>query len=115
MRPLPDHPTNCTSTTSSGRTQTMEVSGRSPGIDHALRRVGRERVQAAAERGQLALAEARADAAHVLQGPLRVAIADMQRADSGARAGRGGEAEHDELLAALALHLEPRLARGPAR
>ena len=39
-----------------------------------------------------------------------VVVAEMQRAEAGAAAVRRGPAEHDELLAALAFHLQPAVA-----
>ncbi len=78
-------------------------------VQQAGRRLRPQRVQPFAQRAQFALGEAAADAARVVQRAGAVVEADMQRAEPATAAARRGPAEHDELLAPLALHLDPGL------
>src|SRR4051812_29875262 len=76
------------------------------------RRIGApERAQAAAEVAQRLVVEAGADLARVAQ-PAVVVVADQERAELGARPLWRGVAADHELLALLALHLQP-VARAP--
>src|SRR4051812_49738229 len=68
--------------------------------------VAAQRAQAGAEVAQRLAVEAGTDLAGVAQGAV-VVVAEQERAQLGPRAARRGEAADDELLALLALELEP--------
>ena len=87
-----------------------QVIVRFAGILHRRRRFRDQRIQPLPQRRQLRLGEAGADAADIVERAVLTIIAEMQRAEAGARPCGRGEAEHHEFLAAPALHLAP----GPA-
>ena len=83
--------------------------------DHqATRWIARQRVEQVAQGSKLVVGKPGADAAGVMQAKVRVVIAEMQRAEAGAAAARRSPAEHDELFAPLAFHLQPAMVAAGA-
>ena len=103
--PCTVHSMKATCTTISGRTQCARRRGR-PVALRERRRGDLERVEPRAQVEQQLRVEARADLAGEHE-VVALEVADEQRAQADARALRIGEAADDELLARLALHLQP--------
>src|SRR6185295_18968224 len=89
----------------------VAASPRRAGVERRLRAL--QRLQPVPHLPQRRLVESRADLAHVDEA-IALVDAQVQRAEPAARALRVGPAAHDELLAQVALDLEP-LARAATR